>query len=115
MTFGSTADKGMTVTLTPDEAIRFKEGQPVTKRSGDSFGEFTVTLHLKYQFPPHPDLAKAEKAVKATGKYVYDGAEIVLGGLGFVWPGCPTYRPHTLNDALWQIHNANPLRKTLEG
>ena len=47
MIYGSKEDGGAVITLTPEEHERFKNGEPVVRRSGYSKGVFTITLKME--------------------------------------------------------------------
>lgn len=46
MTYGKKSNNDGVLTLSPDENAAFLAGKPVTKKSGDSRGHFTITLKL---------------------------------------------------------------------
>jgi len=107
---------GAYLILTKEEFDRFKKGEPITRRSGDCRGDFTITATLEYKFPPHHVLDHAEKVFKTNSFFEYTGKSgreytirQVAPGFGFEVTlkgddvGNFTLKPDRLNDALHEI------------
>jgi len=69
--------------LSPSEFHRFKQGETISKRSGDARGEFTITVQLKYKYPIHNLLAMINSFIEEEGTAKYKGYVILADSNGY--------------------------------